>query len=31
VFTNKGPGRYAFLAVVFPAGVREATYTVRVS
>jgi hypothetical protein len=30
-FTNKGPGRFAFLAVVFPKGVREATYRLRVS
>jgi hypothetical protein len=30
-FTNKGPGRYAFLAVVPPKGVREATYRLRVS
>jgi len=30
-FTNKGPGRYAFLAVVFPKDGREATYRLRVS
>ena len=30
-FVNKGPGRFAFLAVVFPKGVREATYRLRVS
>ena len=30
-FTNKGPGRYAFLAVVFPKDVGEATYRLRVS
>ena len=30
-FTNKGPGRYAFLAVVLPKGVSEATYRLRVS
>ena len=30
-FANKGPGRFAFLAVVFPKAVREATYRLRVS
>jgi hypothetical protein len=30
-FANKGPGRFAFLAVVFPKDVREATYRLRVS
>jgi subtilisin family serine protease len=30
-FANKGPGRFAFLAVVFPNGPREATYRLRVS
>ena len=30
-FTNKGRGRYAFLAVVFPKDGREATYRLRVS
>ncbi|MCY7301833.1 MAG: S8 family serine peptidase [Thermoleophilia bacterium] len=30
-FTNKGPGRYAFLAVVPSKGVREATYSLRAS
>ena len=30
-FTNKGPGRFAFLAVVPTKGVREATYRLRVS
>jgi len=30
-FTNTGPGRYAFLAVVFPARVNDATYALRVS
>ena len=30
-FTNKGPGRYAFLAVVFPKDVSEATYRLHVS
>ena len=30
-FMNKGPGRFAFLAVVPPKDVREATYTLRIS
>jgi subtilisin family serine protease len=30
-FANKGPGRFAFLAVVFSKGVREATYRLHVS
>ncbi len=30
-FTNEGPGRYAFLAVVMPKGVREASYRLRVT
>jgi len=30
-FTNNGPGRFAFLAVVPTKGVREATYRLRVS
>ena len=30
-FANKGPGRFAFLAVVFAKNVREATYRLRVS
>jgi hypothetical protein len=30
-FTNTGPGRYAFLAVVFAAGANDATYALRVS
>ncbi|MEO5632396.1 S8 family serine peptidase [Gaiella sp.] len=30
-FANKGPGRYAFLAVIPARGVREATYRLRVS
>ena len=30
-FTNKGPGRFAFLGVVPTKGVREATYRLRVS
>ena len=31
-FTNKGkPGRFAYLAVVLPAGVAEATYSLRIS
>ncbi len=30
-FTNKGPGRYGFLAVVLSKGAREATYRLRVS
>ena len=30
-FVNKGPGRYAFLAVIPPKGTREATYRLRVS
>ncbi len=30
-FANKGPGRFAFLAVVDPQDVREATYRLRVS
>ena len=30
-FANKGPGRFAFLAVGFPKDVREATYRLRVS
>ena len=30
-FANKGPGRFAFLAVVFPKDVQEATYNLRVS
>ena len=30
-FTNKGPGRFAFLSVVPTKGVREATYRLRVS
>jgi hypothetical protein len=29
--TNKGSGRYAFLAVVLPKGTREATYRLRIS
>ena len=31
MFANKGAGRYAYLAVVFAKGVREATYRLRVS
>ena len=30
-YANKGPGRFVFLAVVFPRDVREATYRLRVS
>ena len=30
-FTNKGPGRFAYLAVVPKTGVREATYRLRIS
>ena len=30
-FANKGPGRFAYLAVVFPKYVGEATYRLRVS
>ena len=30
-FSNTGPGRYAFLAIGFPAGVSDATYALRVS
>lgn len=30
-FANKGAGRFAYLAVVFPKDVREATYRLRVS
>jgi len=30
-FANKGPGRFAFLAVALPRDVREATYRLRVS
>ena len=30
-FTNKGSGRYAYLAVVLPKAGREATYRLRVS
>ena len=30
-FSNKGPGRFAFLAVILPKAVREATYRLRVS
>ena len=30
-FANKGPGRFAYLAVVFPSYVSQATYRLRVS
>ena len=30
-FASKGPGRYAFLAVVLPKSAREATYRLRIS